>query len=78
MSKRLILAVMLSMISAYGAGADAPLQAKTPPKIRVDHKHHGFMDATGKPFVPFGVTYYRPGTGWGPSVEAVRCRGHAS
>src|SRR5208283_2722257 len=39
-----------------------------PPKIRVDREHHRFLDATGKPFVPFGVNYYRPGTGWAPQL----------
>jgi beta-galactosidase GanA len=29
---------------------------------------HGFQTETGRPFVPFGVTYYRPGTGWAPQV----------
>jgi hypothetical protein len=27
-----------------------------------------FRLSTGKPFSPFGVTYYRPGTGWAPQV----------
>ena len=27
-----------------------------------------FIMETGKPFVPFGATYYRPGTGWAPQV----------
>ena len=43
----------------------APSPVKILSKIRVDGKHHGFVDAAGKPFMPFGVTYlYRPGTGW--------------
>jgi hypothetical protein len=28
----------------------------------------GFVTSDGRPFVPFGVTYYRPGTGWAPQV----------
>ena len=70
MIKRLIITTMLSMICAPGAstGAETPLPAKTPSKICVDREHHGFLDATGKPFVPFGVTYYRPGTGWAPQL----------
>jgi hypothetical protein len=27
-----------------------------------------FVTEQGKPFVPLGVTYYRPGTGWAPQV----------
>lgn len=37
-------------------------------KIVVDPPRHGFKDAAGKPFVPMGVTYYRPNTGWAPQV----------
>ncbi|MGA2621308.1 MAG: cellulase family glycosylhydrolase [Thermoguttaceae bacterium] len=37
-------------------------------KIRVDCRHHGFVDVTGEPFMPFGVTYYRPDTGWAPQL----------
>lgn len=36
------------------------------PKIRVVGT--GFVTADGKPFVPFGVSYYRPGTGWAPQL----------
>jgi hypothetical protein len=69
-TKRLIITAMLSMICAHGAstGAGTPLPAKAPPKICVDREHHGFVDAAGKPFVPFGVTYYRPRTGWAPQL----------
>ena len=37
------------------------------PKITVDRAGGGFV-ANGKPFVPMGVSYYRPGTGWAPQV----------
>jgi hypothetical protein len=49
-------------------GAQTAQPAKTPLKIHVERKRHGFEDTTGKPFVPFGVTYYRPGTGWAPQL----------
>jgi hypothetical protein len=29
---------------------------------------NGFQTEAGRPFVPFGVTYYRPDTGWAPQV----------
>ena len=45
-----------------------PQPTKVPLKIRVDRRHHGFVDGTGKAFVPCGVSYYRPGTGWAPQV----------
>src|SRR3954447_19398209 len=38
------------------------------PKIAVATEGRTFVDETGKPFVPFGVNYYRPGTGWAPQV----------
>lgn len=77
MTKRLILTAMLSVFctctSLWGvetlpAKTAAELPAKMPSKIRVDREHHGFMDAAGKPFLPFGVSYYRPGTGWAPQL----------
>jgi endo-1,4-beta-mannosidase len=37
-------------------------------KIRVAKHGRGFVTDKGKPFVPFGVSYYRPGTGWAPQV----------
>ncbi len=38
------------------------------PKIRVASDGHGFVTAEGRPFVPFGVNYFRPGTGWAPQL----------
>ena len=38
------------------------------PKIRLSADGHGFVTAKGKPFVPFGLTYFRSGTGWAPQV----------
>jgi len=38
------------------------------PKVRIASNGRGFSTETGVPFVPLGVTYYRPGTGWAPQV----------
>ena len=38
------------------------------PKIKVEADGNGFATIPGQPFVPFGVTYYRPGTSWAPQV----------
>jgi Cellulase (glycosyl hydrolase family 5) len=38
------------------------------PKVRVAKDGRGFVTSHGRPFVPWGVTYYRPGTGWAPQV----------
>jgi hypothetical protein len=38
------------------------------PKVRIGKDGRSFETEAGKPFVPFGVNYYRPGTGWAPQV----------
>src|SRR5690242_18587824 len=38
------------------------------PKIVLATGRAGFQSESGKAFYPFGVTYYRPGTGWAPQV----------
>ncbi len=40
----------------------------TLPRVRVATDGRSFETADGRPFVPFGVTYYRPATGWAPQV----------
>jgi len=49
--------------SAESSGSSAPL-----PKIRIAAGGRTFQTADGKPFVPLGVNYYRPGTGWAPQL----------
>lgn len=38
------------------------------PRVMTSADNRGFKDSTGHPFIPLGVTYYRPGTGWAPQV----------
>lgn len=38
------------------------------PKVRVAENHRAFETAEGRSFVPFGVNYFRPGTGWAPKL----------
>ncbi len=38
------------------------------PKIRITPAGRTFETEEGKAFVPFGVNYYRPGTGWAPQL----------
>lgn len=38
------------------------------PRIRIAADGRTFVTEEGKPFVPMGVNYYRPGTGWAPQV----------
>lgn len=37
-------------------------------RIRVAADGRGFETDQGKPFVPFGINYYRPGQGWAPQL----------
>jgi hypothetical protein len=55
--------VCLSLANCPLRGAGEPLE-----KIRVAKDGRTFETERGQPFVPFGVTYYRPGTGWAPQV----------
>lgn len=51
--------------------AQAPPASPPPtplPRISVAKDGRSFEDASGKPFVPFGVNYFRPGTGWAPQL----------
>lgn len=45
----------------------APATASLP-KVRVSADGRTLETAAGRPFVPFGVTYFQPGTGWAPQV----------
>lgn len=60
-------ALALAMHSA-AADPPAPSRVEGLPRVRVAPDGRTFQTADGKPFVPFGVSYYRPGTGWAPQV----------
>jgi hypothetical protein len=49
------------------AAADAPHPARLQ-KIRIAADGRTFVAEGAVPFVPMGVNYYRPGTGWAPQV----------
>ena len=72
MESRKLLAILCLLAAlrcvAVAAGPGDEKSALTLPKIRVPAGERRFVDAQGKNFVPFGVTYYRPGTGWAPQV----------
>jgi len=38
------------------------------PKILIAEDGRSFKTEDGKPYVPFGVNYFRPGTGWAPQI----------
>jgi hypothetical protein len=57
--------VLLNLVYLTAAGW---LVAATPPKLHVAADGTHFESKKGRFFHPFGVTYYRPGTGWAPQV----------
>jgi hypothetical protein len=65
---------LLSCVAVYLFCLDGNISASNPsspkgvPKIRIAKSQRSFVTGAGKAFVPFGVTYYRPGTGWAPQV----------
>jgi hypothetical protein len=62
---------MLSLclaVSSYMGTQGADTGAQLLPKVQVAKDGRTFTTDAGRPFVPFGVTYYRPGTGWAPQV----------
>ena len=46
----------------------APAAPSIPSRVRIAPDGRGFTTPDGRPFTPFGVNYYRPGTGWAPQV----------
>jgi hypothetical protein len=54
-------------LAAIAAACPVPTSAGGLPKVRMAADGRGFQ-ADGKPFVPMGINYYRPGTGWAPQV----------
>jgi hypothetical protein len=58
------------LLNAHGAAkpSSEPPEAKRLPRILVAPGGRAFITERGKPFVPFGVSYYRPHTGWAPQL----------
>jgi endo-1,4-beta-mannosidase len=60
------------LVSVLGAGCGHVLKeqysSQPLPKIRIAKGQRTFVTENEKPFVPIGVNYYRPGTGWAPQV----------
>ena len=65
-----LLVILLLALAAPAAMPAPALESKAPPlpRIRIAQDGRSFETAEGRPFVPFGVNYYRPGTGWAPQV----------
>lgn len=65
MLRRLWHPVLLGLIALSSASLSC---AAALPKVSVSADGRGFTTAQGQPFVPLGVTWYRPGTGWAPQL----------
>jgi hypothetical protein len=57
---------LLAASATFGGEKATPQQTLT--KLLVAPDGRAFVTEAGTPFVPFGVTYFRPGTGWAPQV----------
>lgn len=69
--KHMLCAVMLAGLLLSGLKATAEngnSSTSALPKIRVASNGRTFETVQGTPFVPFGVSYFHPGTGWAPQV----------
>ncbi len=64
-ARLLILAVLAASLPALVIAAP---KTNPLPKIRIAKDGRRFETRRGKPFVPFGVNYFRPNTGWAPQV----------
>ena len=67
-SLRLLFLSFFLAIRSFAAESTPSASFQPLPKILVTKDNRTFVTETGKPFVPFGVNYYRPGTGWAPQI----------
>ena len=63
-----IITVLILVANAVGAANATETPGRRLPAVRVAPDNRGFVTADGKRFVPFGVNYFRPGTGWAPQI----------
>ncbi len=67
-SSRLLRIVLVLAVVLAPALTPASPKAKPLPKIHIAKDGRSFETDRGKRFVPFGVNYFRPDTGWAPQV----------
>ncbi|MCY2996257.1 MAG: cellulase family glycosylhydrolase [Planctomycetota bacterium] len=65
---RLVLVSVVWWVGGPCAAAESTPASTPLPKVRVVANTARFETADRKPFVPIGVNYYRPGTGWAPQL----------
>src|SRR5947207_7954072 len=64
---KFVLIFLGALVCGGAAGSDANNRLALA-KIRIAKDGRTFATEDGKPFVPIGVNYYRPETGWAPQV----------
>lgn len=60
--------VLALVLPLAGATTNGPTPRHVLPRLRVAADHRTFETEQGQPFVPFGVNYFRPDTGWAPQL----------
>jgi hypothetical protein len=66
-----VFGVLTGCLSWTGLGGESPTATKAKAdlhKVRIAADGRTFATGEDRPFVPVGVNYYRPGTGWAPQV----------
>lgn len=64
----LVLVALVSTLALPTKAASLQTDAAPLPRIRLAADGRSLETASGRPFVPFGLSYFRPGTGWAPQV----------
>ncbi len=62
------IAGLVSTLALSGGAASSKNAAAPLPRIRLAADGRSLETPAGRPFVPFGLSYFRPGTGWAPQV----------
>jgi hypothetical protein len=65
--RRGAVSALLALSPFQSRAADPPIPPRLP-RIQIARDGRTFETSAGQPFVPFGVNYFRPGTGWAPQV----------
>ncbi|HOW65461.1 MAG TPA: hypothetical protein PK256_09260, partial [Verrucomicrobiota bacterium] len=59
---------LLGMISAFLPSSEGAEPAAPLPRVRPAPDGRSWITAQNQPFIPLGINYFRPGTGWAPQL----------
>ena len=68
MKLRLLPILIASLFLALGLMESTGAVQNRLPAIRLSPDGRSFQTENGKPYMPMGINYYRPGTGWAPQL----------